>query len=409
MDAAIDNIDFYGRPAPDHVPEALLRKIDIFNDPILSTDPFGLLRRLRDEPPVVYNLHNPLRGQSWLVTRASGIRRVMSNPDLFIAADQTGFSKLSGEDWRMVPIEVDPPQHGKFRQLMNPWVSPPEVAKLSDKVNVRARELIEPLVAQGGCEFMQSFAIPFPMTIFLDLFGLPHDDLPTFLGWVGKLLHSDDPATSAEGATAISDFLKELLADRRARPRDDMSSKIATAMINGAPMSEGDQLGAAYNLFTGGLDTVTAVLGFQFLYLARNPDQQARLRANPQDIPKAIEELLRVFSPVHASRMATRDTEIDGVEIRKGDWVTILTGLGSLDRCEFHNPDSVDIDRTSNRHFAFGFGNHFCMGSHLARRELKIAIEEWLTRVPPFELALPEPPPMRGGFIFGVKSLDLRW
>lgn len=409
MNRMIDRTDFYGHPAPDHVPPELLRRIDIFHDPVLSTDPFALIRRLREEPPIVYNLHNPLRGQSWLVTRASGIRQVASNPDLFVAAEQTGFSQLSGESWRMCPIEVDPPEHGKFRKLMNPWVSPPVVAALSRKVLDRATELIDPLVDRDGCEFMQAFAIPFPMTIFLDLFGLRHDDLSIWLEWVGKLLHAGDPAVSAEGATQISALLKGLLAERRGRAGDDMLTKIANAAIDGEPLSDGDQLGAAYNLFTGGLDTVTAMLGFQFWHLARNPALQQQLRERPEDIPKAIEEFLRFNSPVHFSRMATRDTELEGVAIRKGDWVTVLTGLGSLDQDEFPNADVIDVERPGNRHFAFGFGNHFCMGSHLARRELKIALEEWFRRIPPFRLASPDAVPTRGGFIFGVEKLDLIW
>lgn len=402
--------DIYGRAAPAHVPQELLRRIDIFNDPVLATDPFALLRRLREEPPLVYNLSNPLKGQSWLATKASTIRHITSHPDLFSAAGQTGFAQLNGEDWRMGPIEMDPPEHGKFRKLMNPWFSPPVVAKLSEKIRARAIGLIEPLVAQGGCDFMQAFAVPFPMTIFLDFFGLPYEDLPVFLGWVEQLLHSDNPESSAAGARAIGDFLRALLADRTAHPRDDIPSKIAHATIDGQPASDGDKLGSAYVLFTGGLDTVTASLGFHYLNLARNPDLQAQLRADPAARTRAIEELLRVHSPVHASRMATCDTVVEGTEVRKGDWVTLLYGLGSLDQAEFGDADEMDLDRRSNRHFAFGFGNHFCMGSHLARLELQIAMEEWLARIPPFRLADPDtPPPTRGGFVFGVKQLDLQW
>ncbi|VWX50126.1 cytochrome P450 [Novosphingobium sp. 9U] len=401
--------DFHGRPVAAHVPPELIRRIDYFNDPLMARDPFAFIRRVGEEPPLVYNLCNPLKGQSWLPTRAEIIRMVLSRPKLFSARNQTEFSQLIGETWRFGPIEMDPPDHGKFRALMNPWFSQPAVEALGDRIRTVALDLIEPLAAKSGCDFVQEFAIPFPISVFLEIFGLAGHPRETFLEWVRQLLHSSDLAENAAGAQSIATFLRALLKERAANPRHDIASRIATAEIDGAPVSDDDKLGMAFVLFTGGLDTVTASLGFHFQYLATHPEVQAELRAHPGKIPEAIEELLRRHSPVHISRQAQEDVTIEGVTIRKGDWVTILTGLASLDGSVFAAPETVRFDR-QGRHTAFGFGTHFCMGANLARYELQLAMRELLARIPPFELAEPqEPPHTRGGFVFGVETLELKW
>ena len=409
MATTVQDLDFLGRPCADHVPRELIRHIDFFNGPGMDRDPFTLARSLRDEPPMLYNLRNPLKGQSWLPTRAEQIRAILADPVTFSSAEQAGFAEIIGENWRLGPVEMDPPDHGKFRRLMNPWLSPAVVSGLGDRVRQRAIELIDSFLDDKSCEFVSQFGTPFPISIFMEMMGLPHSLTAVFLGWVDKVLHSDDLAVKAEGALAIADYLRELIAERRAHPIDDLASRIASSRVDGETISDDDMLGLAYLLFTGGLDTVASSLAFHLHFLATNPELQDRLRRHPEDIPAATEELLRAFSPVVSQRRAMADVDIAGVAIAKGDWITLIHSIASLDPHEFDSPDRVDLDRRNNRHFAFAFGPHFCAGSHLARREIHVALEEWTSRVPPFRLADGAAMESHGGIVFGANRLELCW
>jgi cytochrome P450 len=401
--------DFFGRPIPDHVPRELLREINYFDGPGMERDPFGTLRQLQSGPAIVYNLHNPIHGQSWLPTRAREIKHVLANPEIFSSQDQAGFSALVGEKWRLGCVEMDAPQHMHFRKLMNPWFAPNAVAKLDTRVRARAAELIDAVVADGGCDFIEAFGNQFPNSIFMELFGLPHSDAPMLLDWEFKLLKNPDPAVKSEAAHHILGYLKALAEERRREPRDDLVTLTVQAKFDGEPLSYDDVIGIFFVLFTGGLDTVASSLGFHFKHLAMHPEYQAHLRAHPEDIPRAVEEYLRAYSPVTSQRRALQDVELAGAAIRRGDWVTLIDALASLDPEENPDPERVTLDRKSVRHYAFEAGMHVCLGAHLARRELKIAIEEWLTRVPPFRLADGEVPTTHGGIIFGVNHLRLQW
>ena len=411
MTTTIDEpqLDFFGAPAAAHVPPELYRRIDIFDGPGQETDPFALIRRIREEPPIVYNLHNPFKGQSWLPTRAEHIRAVVGDPVLFSSVDQLGFSALIGETWKYGPLEMDAPEHTHFRKLMKPWLSPGAVNRLTDRIRDRSVDLIARFAGHGRCEFVADFGTPFPVSIFMELMGLPAAHMPQFLKWVSQLLHTGAIESRMQAVTSITTYLRQLIADRRASPTDDIATSAVHGQINGEPLSEDDLIGVCYLLFTGGLDTVASTLGFVFRHLATHPADQARLRAKPADIPKAVEELLRAYTPTQALRRATADTELAGVRIRKGDWINVIFSVAGLDAREFSDPDIVDFDRPANRHFAFSFGPHFCAGSHLAKRELVIALEEWMRAVPPFHLAPGETPVTHGGQVFGVDRLVLAW
>ena len=401
--------DFFGRPIPSHVPRELLREVNYFNGPGMERDPFATLRFLHDGPRVVYNLHNPLHGQSWLLTRAQEMRYVLDNPQMFSSDWQAGFSALVGETWRLAGTEMDPPQHTRFRGLMNTWFSPGEIAKLVDRVRERTVELIDAVLPMGGCEFVESFGTPFPNSIFMDLFGLPREHSEQFMQWEVQLLKNPDIGVKRKAALAILDYLRRLAEDRRRHPRDDLASRTVKAQFDGKSLDYDDVMSLYWVLFTGGLDTVASSLGFYFLHLATHPEYQQHLREHPQDIPRAVDEYLRAYSPVTSQRRALQDVDIAGAPIKRDDWITLIHALGSLDPEQNPDPDKVSLDRSNARHFAFARGIHFCVGSHLARRELQIAIEEWLRRVPPFRLAEGALPRTHGGIIFGVDYLPLVW
>jgi cytochrome P450 len=309
----------------------------------------------------------------------------------------------------MIPLELDPPAHTKFRALLNPSFSPNKIAKMQDGVRESCVGLIEALKAKPDCEFMQDFGRPFPVLIFLQLMGLPREDFHKVLEWEELLLQGKTMEARIGAAAAIRDYLRDLAQARREHPVDDLISFAVQAKVDGEMLSDDEILGICYLLFVGGLDTVASSLGFYFKYLAEHPEQQILLRENNALIPDAVEELLRVHSVVMVSRFLTEDAEFAGVAMKKGDCIAIYMTFASYDAEEIEQPETVDFARAPNRHVAFSFGPHRCIGSHLARRELVIAIEEWVNRVPQFGIKPGAEVRMHGGVVFGVDQLPLSW
>jgi cytochrome P450 len=395
---------------PSHVPREVVRSLSFYDDPDFCRDPFGTLASLYDGPPVFWN-QAPIRHStgSWVVTREADIRFVLDHPEMFASNNQARFFTLIGEEWQLIPVELDPPVHRGFRTLMNPWLNPATIERLSGAIRDRAAALIDGFAARGHCDFATEFAEPFPVGIFIDLMGLPHADTKLFLGWIQTMVRTTDVEERKAMALALIGYMRERIEERKKAPRDDLISRAIASRVDGRPLKDEEVLSICCLLFLGGLDTVTSTLTFQFHHLATHPDLQARLRADPKLVRPAVEELLRAYSPVITRRHATRDVEIGGVAIKAGDWLSVPYALGSLDPGAFSCPMDVDIDRATPRHFAFGYGIHFCMGMHLARRELAVAIEEWLARIPPFSVSPGTEVFYRGGGVLQLAGLELSW
>lgn len=393
---------------PDHVPEDLVRPFSFYADPAMSQCPFSATSQLHDGPRIFWNPENPQFGGSWVPTRAEDIRFVLNNTQYFSNKGEAGFSALVGEEWDLIPLELDPPRHSQFRRLLNPLLAPPVVKKMSQGLTDRAVRLIEAVRGDGHCEFVGAFGRSYPIGVFMQLMGLPEELFDTFVAWEFDLLHSHDMQHRVAAAMEIKSYLANLAAERRANPTGDLTSFVVEASVDGKKLTDDEVMGTLYLLFVGGLDTVAASLGFFFRHLAENPEQQDVLRANPDQIDRAIEELLRRYSVVTVHRMCIADVEVGGVQMKVGDWVTINDSLGSLDPTEFGCPMDVDFERKNIRHLAFSFGPHFCMGSHLARKELSIALREWLARVPRWRLKPDAPIQVHGG-LFGIEHLELEW
>jgi len=230
-----------------------------------------------------------------------------------------------------------------------------------------------------------------------------------FVRWGSDLLHGETGRTRRQAGEAITAFLRDLAALRRRQPADDFMTFVVQAEVEGRKLNDEEVLGIGALIFVAGLDTVAAALGFDFNHLARDPAEQAALRADPSLIPDAVEELLRAYPSVHMIRVATSDVDFEGVRIKAGDRISCAPMLANRDPEAFPDPDRVDFARESNRHMAFAYGPHRCIGSHLARRELIVAIEEWLRRVPPFQIKAGAAPILHGGMVFGVENLNLEW
>jgi len=348
-------------------------------------------------------------GGSWQLTRAEDIRFVLQHPELFSSRNIAGFSRLIGQEWDLIPLEKDPPEHGKYRAIMNGVFSPAKITAMETGVRACAAALIDAVLDDGGCEFVEAFGRPFPVSIFMQLMGLPEADTEKVNAWEYGLLHSADMQERVVAAKGFYDYLRDLIALRRREPADDLTSFCIKAEIDGRPTTDEEVMGMCYLLVVAGLDTVAAALSLHFRHLALFPQDQARLRADPSLIPSAVEELLRAYAIVTTSRWVTQDTEVAGVEMKAGDRVICSTPLACLDPAEFENPLQVDIERSPNRHVAFSYGPHRCIGSHLARRELVIAMEEFLKRVPPFRLAEGASAAINPGGLYSAPHLPLVW
>jgi cytochrome P450 len=395
---------------PSHVPAELVIPYDMLRVSGPKDNPFTVMRRFREAGPVFYTpVHFSNPTGAWVLTRAEDIRAALQNPGLFSSKGVSGFSRLLGESWDMIPLELDPPDHTKFRTLLNPLFAPNKIAKMQEGVRNSCIALIDALKTKPDFEFMQDFGRPFPVLIFLQLMGLPADDFHKVLEWEDLLLQGKTIEARIAAAAAIRDYLRALAKARREHPADDLISFAVQAKVDGKLLTDDEILGICYLLFVGGLDTVASSLGFYFKYLAENPEKQKLLRENNALIPDAVEELLRVHSVVMVSRFVTADTEFGGVAMKKGDCIAIYMTFASFDPEEIDQPDEVNFARSPNRHVAFSFGPHRCIGSHLARRELVIAIEEWVNRVPAFEIKQGAGVRMHGGVVFGVDSLPLTW
>jgi cytochrome P450 len=255
---------------------------------------------------------------------------------------------------------------------------------------------------------MDDFAFPFAVNIFLRFLGLSDDRLEEFVSWANDLLHGDDEQRP-RAARTIVEFIRSLAEERRRKPVDDFMTFVVQAEIEGRPLDEQEVMGIGVLLFVAGLDTVAAAIGFDLRYLAEHPDDQELLRREPDRIVLAKEEMLRAFSTVQMIRVATRDVDFEGAPIKKGDYVSCASMIANRDPDEFEDPEKLDLGRIGNRHTAFATGPHRCIGSHLARREIEVALEEWLARVPTFRIKEGTAPITYGGHVFGIEGLVLDW
>jgi cytochrome P450 len=398
--------------APAHVPTEMIRDYEIYYLAGNEKDTFSFLRKIHDDSDLFYNLRaDPIicPNGAWFVSSYKLMCEVLQDPVTFSNHEIVKYSQLVGESWSMIPVELDAPDHSRIRLLVMPMFSPARMLQLTGRIAQRARELISSFASHGRCDFVADFASVFPVKIFLELLDLPFSRFHDFINWGNGIIHSFIPHERTETTRAARAYLREVINERRARPGDDVISRIVQSKAaDGASLTEDELIGLTFMLFIGGLDTVAATLGFAFRYLADHPDDRARLIREPHAIPTAVEHFLRAFSVVQTKRKVTRDINFHGAPMKAGEYVTCVTGIGDTDPEEFG--EGLKLDRTPDRHVAFGLGPHRCLGSHLARLELKIAIETWLSLLPNFEIVPGSKITTHGaGGVYGYDSLPMQW
>jgi len=371
---------------------------------------------LRDQFPWFRNEFGP---GFWTFVNHQGILEILQDPKTFSSSSVSPIDPDPPYKW--IPEMLDGEEHKQWRRQLGPLFAPGAVARLDATVRQRAVELIDAIADKGWCDFMDDFAQQFPTTIFLELMGLPVDELGQFLEWEAAILHTpktsdaSEDSSSAENQTtqmnamiAVMGRFAAIIAERREQPRDDIISKAIQYQIDGQPVSDQDLLSFCLLMFMAGLDTVTMTLGWSFLHLARHPKDRQRLVDDAESIPNAVEEFLRAYAIVIPARKVMVDTEVQGCPLKAGEMVSLPLIAATRDENAFVNATTIDIDRSPNNHIAFGAGPHRCLGAHLARRELKIAMEEWHKRIPTYELA-PGAELLEYGGQIGLASLPLRW
>ena len=377
-------------PAPPHVPRE--RVVDIRfamgQSPNDLLDPYAGTDKLR-APGVPRLLYSPYpfgdkTVGTWCVSHYEDIRRVYEDNDYFSTKGVAQFQALAGETFPSIPLGIDPPDHARYRRFLNVHFTPVALQKLEPKVRALAVEMIEEFAAKGEVDIAHDFGRVYPVRVFLDLMGLPFAMFEQFLAWEYEILHSRDHARMGAAVKQVIAYLREFIAEKQKNPVDKLGSYIAIGVIDGQPLTPDEIIGMTWFLWLGGLDTVASTISQMFRRLALDQALQQRLRDEPGLTNTAVEEFLRMQPLVNSFRLVKQDLEWDGVTLKAGDYVTCLNSSGNFDPAQFTNPRDFDPARPVNRHYTFVGGIHLCLGAHLARRELRILIDEFVKRVPAF-------------------------
>jgi cytochrome P450 len=345
---------------------------------------------------------------------------VLRNHELFSSRVEMNLGNVRP----LIPLNVDPPKHSKYRKLMDPLFAPRQMDAQEADITRRVHGFMDAFADRGECNFSEEFAEMFPSSVFLGLMGLPESDLRTVLHLRDGSLHPEkiDPdaafdfdkraAVMNANGVEIYEYFNQQLDERERRPTDDILSHFLSAEIDGERLTRDDILDTCFLFLIAGLDTVSDTLTCYYAYLANHPGHRRQIVDDPDIIPAAVEELLRWESPVPTGvpRVATRDVELpNGQIVPEGTMMMVSYGAANVDPAEFPDAFDVRFDREKNAHIAFGGGVHRCLGSHLARRELRITLREWHQRIPEYRIKpghehLEYPPGLRH-----VKDLMLVW
>jgi len=385
------------------------RFVDDFDhhDPAIGPVAHDVYRAMRDRCPVAWS---DRYGGFWVVNGYDEAHMGLRRYDLFSTSPSVSVPAFH-LDRPMLPMEVDPPVHNKYRALITPVFSPPRMLALEGTIRATATALIDAFVGRGECEFFSEFAEPLPVAIFTAMMGLDASEVPRFLAWKNAILHGmgQDPEIPKRATGELEVYLYALIGERKGEPLDDLLSVLIQAEVDGEQLTDDEVYDSAFLLFLAGLDTVAASISLQFLHLAQHPELRDRLVADSSLIPDAVEEMLRFESLVIAGRTVTEDTDVLGVPMKQGDRIVMNTVAADRDPRQFADPDSVMFERNPNRHMAFGVGPHRCAGSHLARIELRIAYEEVHRRIPTYRLAPGAEVHRHADNVHGIDRVPLVW
>lgn len=406
---------------PAHVPPELAVNLSwalngMPNDLVDPYEPCGWLTApdippLLFDPPTGPSLLSAIAGQqagSWVVTRYADIERVYSDNDFFSNKGTAEFQRLIGETFPSIPLAIDPPDHHKYRAFLMPWFAPSKLNRMDAQIRELVGAMIDEFAAKGEVDVAWDFGRIYPVRIFMALMGFPPAMFEQFLQWEWNILHSGSLEGMQAALRGVLGFLRGFIAEKEAQPDENLTSYIVHGMIEGRPLTDDEKIGMVWFLWLGGLDTVAATISQMFRRMALEPEIQHRIREDRTLINTAVEEFLRTQPILSSSRRATQDFEWHGQQIKAGDSFRCLNPAGNFDPEHFAEPRRFDPARRPNRHFTFVAGVHLCLGAPLARRELRILLEEWFARIPEFRVKPGADTTVFPGLL-SIRNLPLVW
>ncbi|MDB5968034.1 MAG: hypothetical protein JWQ90_484 [Hydrocarboniphaga sp.] len=405
MSAAASSIATAPVAIPDHVSPERVVDFDYVNDPMFSTDPQAAYLRFRDGPDLIYTLRN---GGHWIATRRELMVEIFQNSEVFSTFPYVIPSSVSSATPQPF-TEINAPDNLKYRRLLSPMMAPKAVTSFETYGREIMRELIDEVLPRGECEFSSDVAQKLPIFIIMRWLDLPFEDRFMLMNNVDKVLSDPDPEQRRLAREFTVNYIDSTVAARREKPGDDLISYLVNSEVDGRRVTQMEGVSMARNLIHGGLDTVRNMMSHIALFLANNAPHRQQLVDDPALIPAAIEELFRWYALPNMPRCVLNDIEFHGVAMKKGEQILMPLMLAGHDERYYEAPDTVDFKRRDMRHITFGNGAHVCPGQHLARIELKIFLEEWLSRIPHFKIKPGTTPVTAGGIILAVRSLSLEW
>ncbi len=391
---------------PDHVPSGRVLDYDSFQVDAPDGDFAAAMVRLRDSgvPDLFWTQRN---GGHWVATDAAFIRQILEDAETF-SSKAMRVPKEANPTPPIIPLMIDPPDHAVYRRLISTSMTPSEVKKLA----LRAREIcvgvIDQLEPRGECEFVADFAQKMPIAVFMGMLDLPDEDKPVIMAFVDRIVRPDAPETRMQGFADMGAYTMAKVRERKARPGSDLISKLARSGFGDRPLRDDELQGLMSVLMLAGLDTVASMLTFITRFLATSPHHRVQLRERPDLLTNAIEEFLRRMAMVNLTRELVRDTQLGGVLLKAGDLIVAPTALANFPQ-DGSNWLEVDFERPRHLHATFGAGAHYCMGSSLARAEIRVFLEEWLKRIPDFAIAEGAVLEVKAGAAVMMPRLPLVW
>jgi cytochrome P450 len=374
-------------------------------------EPFRIWDELRQTCPIA---HTERRGSTWLPTTYKDVVDLAHDIEHFSSLDITVIP-FTGEEpeepvlpYGVPPISADPPLHTFTRRLLLPWFSHRKVESYEAMTRELCARLVEGFVADGRADAASDYAQQIPVRVIAAILGVPAELSDTFTGWVRAVLEfADDEEVRREGTIGLIEYFVSELERRKQHPGDDLMSALIQTEVDGQPLEDSIVLGVSALTLIAGVDTTWSAIGSSLWHLATHPEDAKTLATDPEAMPLAVEELLRAYSPVTMARVVTSDIEFQGCPMKAEDKVLMNFPAANRDPAAFEHPDTVILDRAHNRHVAFGSGIHRCAGSNLARMELRVAIEEWLKRIPEFRLEDGAEVAWVGGQVRGPRSVPV--
>lgn len=384
-------------------------------DPTWVDDPYPIWDQLRRTCPVA---HSDRYGGTWLPTTHDLVAEVAYDTEHFTSRSVV-VSNLRPTDEDLPapiglspPITSDPPFHQIARRMLLPAFAPKRIESLTPFTREVCRDLLDGLGDRRELDAALDYARHIPVRVIVGMLGFPPEDADLFREFIAQVLENVDQSAEERNAVVndgeMEAYINAQIEEHRAHPRDDLTSFLIDAEIDGNKLEEAHIRGTMILLMIAGIDTTWSAIGASLWHLARHPQDRKWMVGDPQIWDTALEELLRAYAPVTMARLVKDDFDFHGYPMKRDDWVLVPFPSANRDPAQFPDPDTVKLDRVDNRHAAFGLGIHRCLGSNLARMELRVALEEWLGRYPDFELSDPDSVTWSGGQVRGPRTLPVR-